>query len=111
MRVCYQCHSKYEGPGLKFCSDACRLASRAEYMTKYHRHYYTWVRAPQAPRLPRVYEERTCKRPDCSTVFTPKDNRQLYCCRRCSQQMHVPTKEANRAAALQRVLKKHGIAS
>lgn len=112
MRVCYQCHSKYEGKALKFCSEACRKAARAEYMRVYNAYYAAWIRppAPKAPK-PRLYEDRQCKRPDCGATFTPHDAKQVYCCRRCSQQMHVPTKEANRMAAFQRVLKKHGIAS
>jgi hypothetical protein len=113
MRICHQCHCKYEGPGNKFCSPACRQAARAEYMRTYNAYYAAWIRpsTPKAPKPPRLYEDRQCKRPDCGATFTPHDPKQLYCCRRCSQQMHVPSNETNRAAILRRILKKHGMAS
>ena len=113
MRICHQCHQKYEGPALKFCSDACRKQHRTEYMRVYQAYYQAWIRPPKPKKAKPapLYEDRRCKREECGATFTPTDPKQVYCCRHCSQQMHVPSNSENRRARMERVLKKHGIAS
>lgn len=109
-RICHQCRQPYVGSRHKFCSEACYQQSRAAYMQTYNAYYQAWMR-PAAPKVKPtpVYEDKRCKRPECGANFTPHDSKQVYCCRRCSQQMHVPSNDTNRAAKLQRILKKHGM--
>ena len=99
-RTCKHCQAPYQGPRLKFCSDACMEAHRAAYLHEYHAAYHRKARGKhRAETVAKVHAPRPCQRKDCGISFTPTHGRQIYCCHRCTVKANVSSFQEKKAAA------------
>lgn len=104
MRVCKHCHTSFERPkgrSNRYCSPHCYHAANA-----------------RTPKFEPV--EAVCQQAFCGKTFTQTHWLQRYCCDECYQirrrvtdasRDRLSRKDADRRARMEKILKKHGLAS